>query len=325
MNMMLPKRPAGRALAGLLLIFALSQAGCGPTYPKEIVDEAIMQLCREEYSLDVKVEIVGRTIGVYIPIEGLFSTTLNPSEEAQDKINDVLLSVTRVALSTDAPLDFYIVITQDALLPEIEVVLIRYIKDVKLFYYGQISRGDFFKRMIVDIKLTPQAQKEKVLRKVFERLNIMEADELISEYLSTSEVTTIGDIGYWNNTFFIKDIDMGEFLGLQIAERVKLEFVTSASLEEDFRLNLIEGKFLEEGGKRFFRFTFDVEGGESDEIFGTILDEAAGVLHGYKFEDFWNIEIIDARNNEVLFAAPDELEEFRKKKMKLEEFRRWAG
>lgn len=328
-----PRRPRVEILVVIAALFVLSQSGCAPTYPKEIVDEAIVQLCREEYKIDVKVKILGKTVGVYIPLEGLFDMTLNISKEASDKINDVLLSVSRVTLSTDAPLDFYIVIAQDPMLPEIEVVLLRYVVDLKMLHYDQISRGEFGKRMIISIKLTPQAQKEKVLRDVFSRLNIEEADNLISEYLSASEVMTIGDIGYWNDTFFMKDIEMGEFLAMQIADRIKLMLIRHPSLKEIFKLNSIKGDFLREMGRNLFRFSFEVAPLDMtviimpddyyDAILNIWLGETAEVLHGYKFDDFWNVEIVNSNNNQVLYATPEELEDFRKKKIKLEEFRRW--
>ncbi len=320
-------------MVAIAVICALSHTGCGPTYPREIVDKAIIQLCREEYDVEVKVEIAGNTVGVYIPIENLFDPTLNISQEAAEKINDVILSVSRVTLSTDAPLDFYIVIAQDPMLAEIEVVLIRYVKDIKMLHYSRISRGEFSSRLIISIKLTPQAQKEKVLRNIFSKLNIQESDKLVTEYLETSKVTTIGDIGYWQDTFYIKDIGMGEFLGLQIADRVKAEFAPNKPLGESYKLNSIKGEYLEEGGKNFFEFTFNVRmlGEEDvnlseeadDAAYDVILEAAADVLLGYKFDDFWNIEIVNAMNKKVLFVKADELEALRNKKIKKEELRQW--
>jgi len=311
----------------------LSQAGCAPTYPKGMVNEAIVQLCREEYGVEVKVEITGGTIGVYIPIEGLFDPTLNISKEAAEKINNAILSVSRVTLSTDAPIEFYIVIAQDPMLPEIEVVLIRHVTDLKMLHYDQISRGEFQKRMVVAGKLTPQAQKEKVLRSVFRKLNISDADRLITEYLQTSEAVSIGDIGYWQDTFYIKEIHMGEFLALQIADRVKARFMSEEALKDDFKLNFIRGKYAEEGGKKFFRFDFNAaplagEGKEADvdadaRLYDMTLETAAEVFRGYKFRDFRNIEIVNTNNNRVLYATAEELEDFRKKRIEKKEFRQW--
>jgi len=333
MNINSVRRRAGSLTTALLILCVLLQAGCAPTYPKEIVDEAIVQLCREEYSVDVKVKVLGKTIGVYIPLEGLFDQTLNISQEAADKINNVILSVSRVTLSTDAPIDFYIVIAQDPMLPEIEVVVVRYVADIKMLHYSQISRGEFAKRMIIEVKLTPQAQRERVLRDIFGRLNIEQTDELVAEYLATSEVASIGDMGYWNDNFYIKEIEKEEFLALQMAERSKARLVTDPSFIEKVKLEAINGEFLKEGGKAFFRITFSVSASEAtglfieddkiDKVFEVALGEAADVLHGYKFKDFWNIEIVDSNTGQLLFATGEELEEFRKKKIQLEELRRW--
>lgn len=335
MNMAPRKRPRLNLQAAIILsiLCVLSQPGCGPTYPKEFVDEAVMQLCREEYKTEVKVEIAGNSIGVYIPIEDLFAATLSISEKAAKKINDVILSVSRVTLSTDAAINFYIVIAQDPKFPEIEVVLIRYVKDLKMLHYSQISRGEFSKRMLVDIKLTPQIQKEKVLREVFGRLKIEGADELVEEYLRETEVTTIGDIGYWNNTFYIKDINLSEFLALQIADRTKAQFLSVPDLRENLRLNSIKGEFLHEGGKTFFNFSFDITPIDTldlyvsedarDNMFSIMVKAAADTLHGYKFKDYWNIEVKSINDNQVLFATQEELEGFRKNKVRLEDLRRW--
>ncbi len=320
-------------IAIFALLTVLLQTGCGPSYPKDIVDEALIQMCREEYDTDIKVRIIDSTVGIYLPVRGLLDATLNISEEAAETINDVMLSASRVTLSTDAPLDFYILIAQDPLLPEIEVVLIRYVGDLKMLHYSGISRGEFGKRMIIDMKLTPQAQKEKVLRDIFTRLNIDDPEDLIREYLKIGEVVSIGDIGYWNNTFFMKDIGMGEFLGMQIADRVKAKFAREMVFEKPLKLNSINGEYLEEGGKAFFRVSFDiipsenpaglVSGEDFDKVYSAALDEAAAVTHGYKFNDFWNVEIVNISDDQVLFAAKDELEEYRQKRMELDDFRRW--
>ncbi len=329
------KRPADILICAFFAVaMALSHTGCGPTYPKDMVDEAIVQLCREEYGVDVKVKIIGNTVGVYIPISGLFDNTLNISKEAAKQVNDVILSVSRVTLSTDADLDYYIVIAQDPMLPEIEVVLMRYVMDVKMLHYDQISRGEFVKRMIVAVKLTPQAQKEKVLRNIFGRLNIEEAGQLIEEYLQTSEVASLGDIGYWQDTFYIKDINMSEFLALQIADRAKAAFNGTEGLRDDFKLTNITGEFLTESGKRFFRFSFQIEPVEDpsglmsqaeaeDRLNTMLLKEASDVFKGYKFYDFWNIEIVNLRTKMVMFATSEELKEFDKDKIKKEELRQW--
>jgi len=50
---------------------------------------------------------------------------------------------------------------------------------------------------------------------------------------------------------------------------------------------------------------------------------ASEVFSSYKFSGFWNIEIINAKDNKVLFATQSELENFKAKKIKKEELRQW--
>ena len=54
-----------------------------------------------------------------------------------------------------------------------------------------------------------------------------------------------------------------------------------------------------------------------------VLKEVADVMHGYKFSDFWNIEIINTKDNKIVLAVEEELESFRKNKIKKEELRQW--
>ena len=334
MNIRSPRQKGlrGLTLAVLVGLTVLLQTGCGgPTYPKAILDEAVVQLCREEYGIEVKAELAGdTTIAVYLPIENLLDPSLSISEEARDKINDVTLSVSRVTLSSDAPIKFHIVIAQDPSFPEIEGVIIRYLKDIKQLYYGQISRGEFAKRALGEMKITPQAQKEKVLKNIFEQLNIGESEELMEEFLD-KDVSAIGDIGYWNDKFFIKEITLEEFLAVQVAERTKRELMIDPELKDKFKVNALKGLFVTRPTKKGFEFDLDISGpGEelafaSEEetgiLFKLLLDEAAHVLRGYKFEDYEFISITDKASRERIVLTKTELEEFRKKRITIGDLR----
>jgi len=319
-----------KALLILLAAYVLFQTGCAPTYPKEIVDEAVKQLCKTEYGIDVDVELAGNTMAVYLPIENLLQQALGISEEARDKINDVVLSVSRVTLSTDAPIQFYIIIAQDPVFSEVEVVIIRYVNDIKMFHYTQISRGEFANRAIIELKLTPQAQKEQILKTIFEQLGVGEDTTLLDEFLA-KDVSTIGDIGYWNNQFFIKEISLEEFLAIQIAKRAERSFMVDEAVQDKFKVNFIKGAFSNDVGVKSFRFdmevvpknleTFFMTTEDQDRIFTTVLDAAALVLNGYKFNDFHAVRLHDEISGESLTIGSTELEDFRKKKIDVGDLR----
>ena len=133
------------------LVFGLQ--GCSPTYPKEKFTESIIKLCKNEYKVDIKVETVGKTIAIYVPLPNLIDFTFSVTKEAGEKINDIILAISRVALSTDAKFDFYCVIAHDIRVPEVQIVIIKSVDDVKRFLLNDISRGEYAKRMLIDIRL----------------------------------------------------------------------------------------------------------------------------------------------------------------------------
>ena len=68
----------------ILVIFLIlvSLASCNkPTYPTGKIEESVLKLCKDEYKLDdVKIKILGSTLGVYIPVEGLVTPDLKLNE-----------------------------------------------------------------------------------------------------------------------------------------------------------------------------------------------------------------------------------------------------
>ncbi|MBI5124421.1 MAG: hypothetical protein HZA72_03280, partial [Candidatus Omnitrophica bacterium] len=280
-------------------------SGCGPTFPKEKVKESVIKVCKDEYKLDVKVGIIGRTIAIYLPLENLIDFTFAITKEASEKINDVILSVSRVTLSTDAKFDFYCIIAHDIRIPEIQIVIIKSVDDVKRFLLNDISRGEYSKRMLVDIRLSPQAQKEHAIKEVFSKMKVEKGwQEQVMDDFFRSEPAVLGDIGYWNGRFYIKDITLAEFLAEQIVNRIRMDFREDKILSKLFTLRTSQGAYLFKGGKRFFRFELFAEPGKAesseepekaafDKIFEAVLKTTSGVLHGYKFDGFDYIEILN--------------------------------
>jgi len=196
-----------------------------PTYPKERFKESVIKLCKKEYKIDVKVETIGKTIAIYLPLQDLLDFNFAISKKASEQINDVILSVSRAALSTDANYDFYCIIAHDIKIPEIQIVIIKSVIDVKRFMLNDISRGEYSKRMLVDIRLNPQAQKERAVKEIFEKMTLDKKwQEDVMDDFFRSEPTGLGDIGYWNEKFYVKDISFSEFLAEEIANRIKMEF-----------------------------------------------------------------------------------------------------
>lgn len=73
-----------------------------------------------------------------------------------ERLYDALLTVTRVSLSTDAPIDYLVVKAKDAN-TGVTLTLLRYVPDIKRYFYMRISRADFEKRGVLEIDGAEQA------------------------------------------------------------------------------------------------------------------------------------------------------------------------
>lgn len=160
-----------KVLAIFLMLAIL--AGCDkPTYPKGKIEESILKLCRDEYKLDnVKIKIIGSTLGVYIPVEGLVDPDMKLNQKAGEKIEDVALSIHRVVTSTDMPLKFYILAARDTKTTGAEFLLTGFVYDVVRVRLFDISRGEYFQRILRDFRFNPAIAGEQRIRELFNALN----------------------------------------------------------------------------------------------------------------------------------------------------------
>jgi hypothetical protein len=89
----------------LIIISLFIIPGCTysttPTYLKENIDQAIQDICKNEYSVDVKVKLVGSTLWIYLPLENMIVKSSKPQkytekfaiEENKDELRDGVLKV----------------------------------------------------------------------------------------------------------------------------------------------------------------------------------------------------------------------------------------
>ncbi len=115
--------------------------------------------------------IIGTTLGVAIPIDGLVGDDLKLDKDAADKIEDLALSMRRVILSTDRPIDFYVLCARDTEMIGAEYVMTGYAMDIKRVILNDISRGQYLSRIQRDFRLSPSILGEHKIRKLFEDLS----------------------------------------------------------------------------------------------------------------------------------------------------------
>lgn len=187
----------------LLLSIAVCQlfavAGCRPTYKNENLEQSIIEFCKKEYKADVSVKRVGKTIGIYLPVNSLFESTavkgriaspedalagIKFTKEALDKMEDVSMALSRVALSTDAPVDFYVLIVGDKKAAGLQIVITRYAMDMKRLILGDVSRGDYAQRLLMDMDFGPVSAAEETVKEFFYDIERLPAQIIISRYFS---------------------------------------------------------------------------------------------------------------------------------------------
>lgn len=313
--------------AASIAIALMMIPACAPTYPKEQLPEAVKMVCKSEYSMDVDVTVIGSTMGIYYPMEGLLDVSLGISEEAWNKISNLVLIASRVVLSTDADIKFYCVVTQDARLPELQVVIIKYVEDVKRGMYQNISRNESFKRTLFSINLTPQAKKERSLDQVFDKLEVEDdTRQKVMDEFFRSPPTRLSDIGYWKGSFYLKDITMGEFLAAQIANRVKIDFRGDKNLEELFNYSTAESSFVTYDGWKAFLVTFKIADQKAEDMTGLrekkiqeIVRITNEVVYGYKFKNFDFLIMEDQLENAKLTVSEEDVYDFNKKRLAVKE------
>lgn len=267
--------------------------GCAPTYPTEAdMIEGIKRLCKNEYKVDVKSKVANNTIGVYIPIKGLFNLKeMKISTQAFEKVDGVMLSVSRVALSGGKKIDFYTVITADEDVPGAEVVITRYVMDLRRYVFHDISRDEFAKRMIIDVRFNPQAIIDK-----------------------------------WTGGFTVEEMKMEDFICQQASRRIQDEFQANKDLAGKFKVAECTGRLQ---GKVFvFNVDISREGLPMSElIHGKAWHEGAltlcaktisHVIWAYSYQGFDTISIANKFDNKILEIDKKDIDKYRKGKIKIE-------
>lgn len=200
-----------------LLLSCLLLYGCTPvSYSGDRLKEAIAKIAQEEYGIDqCDVKINGTTLGVFLPLKQLFAMDFKealmsgkvtdmeqlfqPTEEAIDKVEDMLFSMSRVMLSTDKKIEFYYLQATDVDKTGMELSFIGNLDDVKKVRFWDIPRSEYRKRVIHEIQLNRAVLWIRPARQFFKNLSEKKADEIQETYFKNTEEAE------WTKEFFFTD------------------------------------------------------------------------------------------------------------------------
>lgn len=268
-----------RFLIALLLTLAPWWAGCRPSYPVGSVEETIAKICQDEYRVKVQVKAVGTTLGALVVAPNTLLKDLSFSDQALNKIENVMLTTSRVTLSAQFPYEFFVITLRDPILG-VEVSFVRYIKDIRRLIMDDISRNDYFQRLLIEAKAMPSPEQ-----------------------------------AYQPQAWRLPD-----FLARQTAERVRTQLQSSLVGERLFRIQGVRGEFaapepsvrIQQAALGRFRLILDLQPGSPnfsdmatpalrDDLLQVILSVAQVVVRRYEFSTFDGLEILDSQGRQLAF------------------------
>jgi len=191
-----------RCLTPLFFVMCCLPAlsGCSPvTYPEARCKEALQEIALKEYKVPhIEVEFVGTTLGVFLPLDGLFAADLKtalmsgkvtdmeslfqPTEEAIEKVENILFSMSRVMLSTDKKFDFYYLQATDIEKSGMDLSFMGQIDDLKRVRFWDIPRSEYRKRIIHDLRMNRAALWHRPVRHFFKDLNEAAIPDIQARY-----------------------------------------------------------------------------------------------------------------------------------------------
>lgn len=145
----------------MLAFFTLAACRFQPSYPAKDVAGALKRMCQQNYHMTIEARKVGDSLQTFFWKVGILKpgqAELNP--EAAEAFEHVLLSATRIALSSDAHLKFLEIKMADALTGA-NVSLCRFVPDIKDSMYTRLSEEEYFNRLVLEVNARePRRQEE---------------------------------------------------------------------------------------------------------------------------------------------------------------------
>ena len=261
----------------------LLAAGCGgrPTYPKVHLAESLQEILLSE-QLESSVRFVDHTLGVQTAYPGaLLQTdgqiTLGPAFD--ELARKVLTAVHRVLLSSDADVQFYVLLLSDPQIPGAYLTIVRYMDDVRRANANMLDVPEMFARTIYELNHGGGAPLT------------------LEQYLP-------------------RDIRMEEFLSWQLARRIQTALTGELRGSGEAEVGRCTGRFQE--GEFVFTLDIHPTGEEGplddgtvQQAFRTSTDVVAKVLSSYRFESFDSVRLIHSLTGRHLVLPRARLDLFR--------------
>ncbi|MFH0790674.1 MAG: hypothetical protein V2A64_03485 [Candidatus Omnitrophota bacterium] len=217
----------------LLLLFSGCSSSTTPTYLKKNLDQAVRDICKTEYNLDVKTRLIGATLWVYLPVEDIFIKTNKPQKRVEIfEIKKLNSEFSGQSLKVDYAIknippreqqdNYDVNKTVSEKLANVWKVLRRVLFSME---HSKENELNFFRTITADIKNGFEIQTTTYsldLKKVSYGLISIEEYQHRSIQDTNIDSRIIGDKDGRHVEY--KDITMQDFIAAQIQHRIKLKF-----------------------------------------------------------------------------------------------------
>jgi len=247
-----------------------------PTFKEKDIPQAVKNICKDEYNLDVITQRTSTTLWVYIPLSKILHKEYGIKEdkifdeEITDKLRNILSTIGRVIISSDNAPEFFALLASDINLG-LDYTIIGNVLDIKKSYAGFIPWTEANRRYVIKFKIAPTAIKDT-------------GAEHLDAY----------------------DIKLQDFLAEQIAQRIAVQF-QEEGFKKYFKVTKTEGGFID----RDFIFEYSIEQIAQPEnkinILREILNTITYCIKTYEFRDFSRVVITDLITQDKLVLNQQEI------------------
>lgn len=174
---------------GILLL-----AGCGPTYPRAKVADAVERIIEKEYGLFGRAHLTGTTLYLEVVMPGLTTTEQDQLSKVLEKVQGAALAVARVSLSSDAKIEFLVLKVRDPM-RRIALNIIQRVDDVKGSLYQRYSRADLDARFIIEFE---GGERESAARQQVDLQEKTDQELTLREFVGRLVVAQVNMLGRSN-------------------------------------------------------------------------------------------------------------------------------
>ncbi|OED35973.1 hypothetical protein AB834_03485 [PVC group bacterium (ex Bugula neritina AB1)] len=140
-------------------------------------------IAKKEFNLDLEAEVISNTLYVYLSIKNILLSAKFLSEEALQKVGNATHAASRAGVNADSNIEFFKIVASDPSTPGASLVMTRYIKDIKKYILGLISRNDLLQRMEMNLEFNPVTMGKNTILSFFEKMRSASSKDLIQLFL----------------------------------------------------------------------------------------------------------------------------------------------